>query len=168
MCGLAGVIDLGRREPNRAQVERMGAALFHRGHHVTLTAHWLILLCVLGLLSPKGRLAFFFVLAQLAILISMYFMPIVLWFALINGTFKDGRLRPGTLARSAAHVVLIAAGVLASLYALGFFHVDRQGYLMYPQIRGSNLADAPTDLERRMAAIAYARPRGNRDVDIDP
>jgi asparagine synthase (glutamine-hydrolysing) len=32
MCGLAGVIDLnGRREPNRAQVERMGAALFHRG-----------------------------------------------------------------------------------------------------------------------------------------
>ena len=53
-------------------------------------------------------------------------------------------------------------------HALGFFHVDRQGYLMYPQIRGSNLADAPTDLERRMAAIAYARPRGNRDVDIDP
>ncbi|HZB37387.1 MAG TPA: DUF6311 domain-containing protein [Beijerinckiaceae bacterium] len=102
----------------------LAPALFHRGHHVTLTAHWLILLCVLGLLSPKGRLAFFFVLAQLAILISMYFMPIVLWFALINGTFKDGRLRPGTLARSAAHVVLIAAGVLASLYALGFFHAD--------------------------------------------
>ncbi|MGO8841723.1 MAG: asparagine synthase (glutamine-hydrolyzing) [Methyloceanibacter sp.] len=32
MCGLAGVIDLkGRREPDRAQVARMGAALFHRG-----------------------------------------------------------------------------------------------------------------------------------------
>jgi asparagine synthase (glutamine-hydrolysing) len=32
MCGLAGVIDLkGRREPDRAQVERMGAALTHRG-----------------------------------------------------------------------------------------------------------------------------------------
>jgi asparagine synthase (glutamine-hydrolysing) len=32
MCGLAGVIDLrGRREPDRAQVERMGAALIHRG-----------------------------------------------------------------------------------------------------------------------------------------
>ena len=32
MCGLAGVIDLkGRREPDRAQVARMGAALTHRG-----------------------------------------------------------------------------------------------------------------------------------------
>ena len=32
MCGLAGVIDLkGRREPDRAQVARMGAALSHRG-----------------------------------------------------------------------------------------------------------------------------------------
>lgn len=32
MCGLAGVIDLtGRREPDRAQVERMANALIHRG-----------------------------------------------------------------------------------------------------------------------------------------
>jgi asparagine synthase (glutamine-hydrolysing) len=32
MCGLAGVIDLrGRREPDRAQVERMAATLIHRG-----------------------------------------------------------------------------------------------------------------------------------------
>jgi asparagine synthase (glutamine-hydrolysing) len=32
MCGLAGVIDLkGRREPDRALVARMGAALLHRG-----------------------------------------------------------------------------------------------------------------------------------------
>jgi len=32
MCGLAGVIDLrGRDEPNRAQVQRMGAVLGHRG-----------------------------------------------------------------------------------------------------------------------------------------
>jgi asparagine synthase (glutamine-hydrolysing) len=32
MCGFAGVIDLkGRREPDRALVERMGAAVFHRG-----------------------------------------------------------------------------------------------------------------------------------------
>jgi asparagine synthase (glutamine-hydrolysing) len=32
MCGLAGVIDLkGRREPDRALVARMGAALIHRG-----------------------------------------------------------------------------------------------------------------------------------------
>src|SRR5215210_2092429 len=32
MCGLAGVIDLkGRRQPDRAMVQRMGAALVHRG-----------------------------------------------------------------------------------------------------------------------------------------
>ncbi len=32
MCGLAGVIDLrGRREPDRAQIERMAATLIHRG-----------------------------------------------------------------------------------------------------------------------------------------
>ena len=32
MCGFAGVIDLeGRREPDRAQVQRMGAVLLHRG-----------------------------------------------------------------------------------------------------------------------------------------
>jgi len=38
MCGLAGVIDLnGRREPDRAQVVRMGAALTHRGPDETGT-----------------------------------------------------------------------------------------------------------------------------------
>jgi asparagine synthase (glutamine-hydrolysing) len=38
MCGLAGVIDLkGRREPDRAQVARMGAALTHRGPDETGT-----------------------------------------------------------------------------------------------------------------------------------
>ncbi len=38
MCGLAGVIDLkGRREPDRAQIARMGAALTHRGPDETGT-----------------------------------------------------------------------------------------------------------------------------------
>ena len=38
MCGLAGVIDLkGRREPDRALVARMGAALTHRGPDETGT-----------------------------------------------------------------------------------------------------------------------------------
>ncbi|MCJ7598955.1 MAG: asparagine synthetase B, partial [Methyloceanibacter sp.] len=32
MCGLAGLVDLqGRREPDRGMVQRMGAALTHRG-----------------------------------------------------------------------------------------------------------------------------------------
>jgi len=53
-------------------------------------------------------------------------------------------------------------------HALGFWHVDRQGSLMYPQQRNSNLADAPTDRERTHAALAYARLPGNQDVDRDP
>ena len=53
-------------------------------------------------------------------------------------------------------------------HALGFFHVEQKGSMMYPQQRNSNLADAPTELERAHAAFAYARPRGNRDVDADP
>lgn len=53
-------------------------------------------------------------------------------------------------------------------HALGFFHVDRSGAMMFPQQRNSNLADSPSDIERAHAAIAYARPRGNRDVDVDP
>jgi hypothetical protein len=28
--------------------------------------------------------------------------------------------------------------------------------------------DMPTDVERRSATIAYARPRGNTDIDVDP
>jgi hypothetical protein len=39
---------------------------------------------------------------------------------------------------------------------------------MFPRARTSNIADAPTTKERLHAAIAYRRPRGNQDVDIDP
>ncbi len=53
-------------------------------------------------------------------------------------------------------------------HALGFSHVNLPGSLMYPQYRDSNVNDAPTELERRHAAIAYKRSPGNRDVDVDP
>lgn len=53
-------------------------------------------------------------------------------------------------------------------HALGFWHVDRQGALMYRQQRSSNLADAPTEAERNAGAFAYKRRRGNTDVDADP
>ncbi len=53
-------------------------------------------------------------------------------------------------------------------HALGFFHTDRAGSMMFPQQRNSNLADSPSEIERHHAALAYARPRGNQDVDRDP
>jgi hypothetical protein len=53
-------------------------------------------------------------------------------------------------------------------HALGFWHVTTGGSLMYRQQRNSNLADAPTERERDHAAIAYRRPVGNRDIDVDP
>ena len=53
-------------------------------------------------------------------------------------------------------------------HTLGFFHVSLLGSLMYPQVRRSNVADAPTEREREHASLAYRRPRGNRDIDVDP
>jgi hypothetical protein len=53
-------------------------------------------------------------------------------------------------------------------HALGFSHVDRPGSLMLPEQANSNLNDAPTEIERRHAAIAYKRVRGNQDIDVDP
>jgi hypothetical protein len=54
-------------------------------------------------------------------------------------------------------------------HALGFFHVDRRGAMMYPyEMAEDSAADAPIDAERSAAAIAYARPRGSRDIDVDP
>lgn len=52
-------------------------------------------------------------------------------------------------------------------HAVGFYHVGIRGALMFPQQRGSNVNDAPIDLERHHAAIAYARQPGNRDIDVD-
>jgi hypothetical protein len=53
-------------------------------------------------------------------------------------------------------------------HALGFSHVTRPGSLMLGEQPSSNLNDAPTEIERRHAAIAYSRRRGNRDIDVDP
>ena len=54
-------------------------------------------------------------------------------------------------------------------HALGFFHVNRRGAMMFPyEIAADSAADAPIDAERSAAAIAYARPRGSRDIDVDP
>jgi hypothetical protein len=54
-------------------------------------------------------------------------------------------------------------------HALGFWHVDAPGSLMMPSQGFSGpTADAPTEMEARHMALAYSRPRGNRDVDVDP
>jgi len=53
-------------------------------------------------------------------------------------------------------------------HALGFTHVTRPGSMMLPEQPSSNLNDAPTEIERLHGAVAYRRPRGNRDIDIDP
>jgi hypothetical protein len=53
-------------------------------------------------------------------------------------------------------------------HALGFWHVGTEGSMMFPRARASNIADAPTTKERFHAAIAYKRPTGNQDVDVDP
>lgn len=53
-------------------------------------------------------------------------------------------------------------------HALGFWHVDIEGSMMFPRVRGSNITDAPTEIERRHAAIAYKRMPGNLDIDVDP
>jgi matrixin len=54
-------------------------------------------------------------------------------------------------------------------HALGFFHVSRRGAMMYPyEVAQDSAADSPIEAERLAGAIAYARPRGNRDIDVDP
>jgi hypothetical protein len=53
-------------------------------------------------------------------------------------------------------------------HALGFWHVNVSGSLMFPRDRASNIADEPTERERRHGALAYRRVTGNRDIDIDP
>jgi hypothetical protein len=54
-------------------------------------------------------------------------------------------------------------------HAFGFWHVDGVGSLMYPyDVFANSAADAPTETERYHMALMYARPRGNRDVDVDP
>jgi hypothetical protein len=53
-------------------------------------------------------------------------------------------------------------------HAFGFWHVDVKTSMMSPRATTNNVADAPTELERRHAAIAYKRVPGNLDIDVDP
>jgi hypothetical protein len=50
-------------------------------------------------------------------------------------------------------------------HALGFTHVSTPGSIMKSD--GPYSVSGPSAIERHHAAIAYARPRGNRDVDVD-
>ena len=54
-------------------------------------------------------------------------------------------------------------------HAFGYWHVSMPGLLMYSQdVAHPAILTAPSDLEKSHMALAYARPRGNRDVDVDP
>ena len=55
-------------------------------------------------------------------------------------------------------------------HAFGFWHVDRAGAMMWdsPDKYRLSAPDAPAEIERHHMALAYARPRGNRDIDSDP
>jgi hypothetical protein len=60
------------------------------------------------------------------------------------------------------HVVVLEVG-----HALGFFHVSDKRSVMYPAVSGCT-AGEPSAEELYHAAIAYQRPRGNTDPDVDP
>ena len=53
-------------------------------------------------------------------------------------------------------------------HALGFFHVPERNAIMYPFIPGNCPPGQLSPAEKFHSAIAYTRPRGNRDPDIDP
>lgn len=53
-------------------------------------------------------------------------------------------------------------------HALGFFHVPDRNAVMYPYLPGNCPAGQLTAAEKFHAGIAYSRPRGNRDPDVDP
>jgi hypothetical protein len=53
-------------------------------------------------------------------------------------------------------------------HALGFFHVGDRNSVMYPFAPGSCPPGTLSAAEKFHAAVAYSRPRGNRDPDIDP
>ncbi len=53
-------------------------------------------------------------------------------------------------------------------HAMGFFHVSDRNSVMYPYLPGNCPPGQLSAAEKFHAAIAYARPRGNRDPDTDP
>ena len=53
-------------------------------------------------------------------------------------------------------------------HAMGFFHVPDRRSVMYPYLPGDCPSGQLSPAEKFHAGIAYSRPRGNRDPDIDP
>ena len=53
-------------------------------------------------------------------------------------------------------------------HALGFFHVGDRNSVMFPFDPGACPPGTLSAAEKFHAAVAYSRPRGNRDPDIDP
>jgi hypothetical protein len=53
-------------------------------------------------------------------------------------------------------------------HAMGYFHVSDRNSLMFPFIPGQCPAGVLSPAESHHAALAYSRPRGNRDPDRDP
>ena len=51
-------------------------------------------------------------------------------------------------------------------HAMGFWHTDRRPDVMFPTIGACHAM--PSSAERFHASIAYARPVGNTDPDVDP
>lgn len=53
-------------------------------------------------------------------------------------------------------------------HAMGFYHTDNRGDVMHNASSGNDCDNNPSNRERYHAAIAYKRPVGNRDPDVDP
>jgi hypothetical protein len=53
-------------------------------------------------------------------------------------------------------------------HALGFFHVSDRNSVMYPFLPGNCPPGQLSAAKKVHGAIAYSRPRGNRDPDTDP
>jgi hypothetical protein len=100
------------------------------------------------------------------------------WIMIERYTEQDACGR-GLVGASAGHIRLNgdSPGCMAAIrsvfahelgHAFGFWHVDRVGAMMFRGWDHPSSTDMPTDVERRSAFIAYSRPRGNTDVDVDP